>query len=688
MDKKFNELIYETSPYLLQHAYNPVDWHPWGSVALEKSKVEDKPILVSIGYSACHWCHVMERESFEHEETAKFMNENFINIKIDREERPDLDQIYMDAVQAISGSGGWPLNVFLTPEAKPFYGGTYFPLVNSYNRSSWREVLNSIIKMFREQREEVNSKADELVNFLGRDLPFSKSHILTSLIENKTTSIISEKQFQNMFDNIYKLADKKWGGFGKAPKFPQTFSINSLLRYYCFSKDKRALDHVRLSLDKMIQGGIYDQIGGGFSRYSTDNEWLVPHFEKMLYDNALMIISLTEAFQVTKNEEYKKVAIQTISFLIRELKNPKGGYYASIDADSEGIEGKYYVWDYEEIKDLLGKDAILFCEYYDITPEGNWEGKNILRRLKPLQVFAKETGVGIEELKDVLIKSEKILFECRETRIRPATDDKIILGWNALLIIAFCKASSAFSKIEFLNFAEENFSFLMNNLKLEADTSAMYHNYKNGIAKNPAFLDDYSFLINSCICLQECTSNNNYLNIANVISEYVLENFSSDDLFFYTNRTQSDIIIRKKEIFDGAIPSGNSVMNYNLLYLGIIFEKSEWRQIAIKNLGKLSEMIINYPTSFGEWNCLFIILFKGVKEIVITGPDFKTNKKILLKEFIPEKIFQSSNDLKDYNFPLINNRIEEGRNLIYICENYQCIQPISSIDEAINILLK
>src|SRR6266496_2381919 len=394
--KFINHLINETSPYLLQHAHNPVDWYPWSEEALQRAKDEDKPILVSIGYAACHWCHVMEKESFEDEATAELMNKYFINIKIDREERPDLDHIYMDAVQAMTGSGGWPLNVFLTPDAKPFYGGTYFPPRRASNRSSWQEVLLAVSTAFQQKRSEIDSQAENLTSHLLKSNGFGLEQA------GNAKNGFSKQKIDETFQNLMATADKEWGGFGKAPKFPQTFSIKFLLRYHYSTKNEEAFRQALLSIDKMIEGGIYDQVGGGFARYSTDNEWLAPHFEKMLYDNALLVSVLSEAYQLTKKENYKEVIEETIRFVERELMHPKLGFYSALDADSEGEEGKFYVWDYQEVKKILGEDANIFCEYFDITEKGNWEERSIVRIKKPLEKFADEKNISIGQLRSVL----------------------------------------------------------------------------------------------------------------------------------------------------------------------------------------------------------------------------------------------------------------------------------------------
>ncbi len=431
-----NRLIHETSPYLLQHAHNPVDWYPWGEEALQRAKQENKPILVSIGYSACHWCHVMERESFEQEETARLMNEHFINIKIDREERPDLDHIYMDALQAMSGSGGWPLNVFLTPAARPFYGGTYFPPRRLYTRPSWTEILQGVSQAFRDKREEITAQADQLT-----------SHLLQSNAFGHATEpgepVFDTENQQAILQAILNKADTVDGGFGQAPKFPQTGCIQYLLRYYHFYRDKTALDQALLSLDKMLCGGIYDQLGGGFARYSTDGQWLAPHFEKMLYDNALLLSVLAEAFQITHLPRYREVMEQTRGFLEREMLSPEGGFYAALDADSEGVEGKFYTWRKAEIDALLGEDAPLFCAWYDVTEKGNWEGVNILHVPAPSATFASTHGTTEVALAEKLEACCAKLLEHRAGRIRPGLDDKILLGWNALANTACSKAFAA-----------------------------------------------------------------------------------------------------------------------------------------------------------------------------------------------------------------------------------------------------
>ncbi|MEO5946964.1 MAG: thioredoxin domain-containing protein [Chitinophagaceae bacterium] len=679
--KKFtNKLIEETSPYLLQHAHNPVNWYPWGEEALQKAKDENRPILVSIGYSACHWCHVMERESFEDEATAKLMNENFINIKIDREERPDLDHIYMDAVQAMTGSGGWPLNVFLTPNAKPFYGGTYFPPQRAYNRPSWQETLLSVSQAFKDRRHEIDAQSENLTEHLLKASSFGFQ---------KEDNAFTKEKCNEAFQNIMKNADKEWGGFGKAPKFPQTFSIQFLLRYYQVTQDIEALTQALHSLDKMIEGGIYDQIGGGFARYATDTEWLAPHFEKMLYDNALLVSVLSEAFQLTKKERYKDVIEETMEFIQRELLHEKqNGFYAALDADSEGVEGKFYVWSFEEVKKALGEYDDLYCAYYDVSESGNWEHTNILRVKKPIKEFAEEKKIAVDKLKKILAAGNTKLLQERSKRIRPLLDDKIILGWNALMNIACCKAYSATGKEEYRQLAIDNMNFLLLNLK-DKDADAYHHTFKGGKAKFPAFLDDYSFLIEALICLQEITADKQWIEKAKTLTEYVIQHFTEEEtgFFFYTPAGQKDIIVRKKEVYDGAVPSGNSVMAYNLLKLGLLFDKKEWSEQCRKMASSLSNAISKYPVSFGNWASLLLEITEGTQEIAIAGAETAAILKEVLAEYIPHRVIMAT-EKKESGYPLLTNKQVLVKTSIFLCRNYTCLKPVFSVKELMLLINK
>ncbi|HEV7782355.1 MAG TPA: thioredoxin domain-containing protein [Chitinophagaceae bacterium] len=686
MAKHTNHLIHETSPYLLQHAHNPVLWYAWGNEALTKAKEENKPILVSIGYAACHWCHVMERESFEDETTARIMNDHFINIKIDREERPDLDHIYMDAVQAMTGSGGWPLNVFLTPDTKPFYGGTYFPPRRAFNRASWTETLEGVIAAFRDRRHEIDAQAENLTRHLLEANSFG--------IKETGDELPDPAMIGDAFTNILKVADKEWGGFGKAPKFPQSFSIQFLLRYHHITKNKEALEQALLSLDKMIEGGIYDQLGGGFARYSTDTEWLAPHFEKMLYDNALLISVLSEAYQLTARHRYKEVIGETMDFIQREFLHPSKGFYAALDADSEGVEGKFYVWSLEEIESLLGNDATVFAAWYDVTKQGNWstgvgdEHTNILRVKKPEETVAAENGITTDELRKIIGKGREILFNERSKRIGPLLDDKIILGWNALMNTACSKAFGATGKEEYRQLAIDNMQFLLSAFA-EKKEHEFYHTWKNDTAKYPAFLDDYAFLIQALLHLQEITAGTKWLEKAESITAFVLENFketgdpstvNGSSFFYYTSSKQTDVIVRKKEMYDGAVPSGNSVMAYNLWHLSILFDRNEWKQRSLDMVLGLGGAVSRYPSSFGNWACLLQEISAGTNEIALVGSEFSAVQSELLSAYIPHRVFMAAGK-EDPVYPLLAGKPAAGRAAIYLCRNYTCQNPVFSAKE-------
>ncbi len=673
-----NRLINENSPYLLQHAHNPVDWYAWGDEALQKAKTENKLILVSIGYAACHWCHVMEKESFENETVAKQMNENFINIKIDREERPDLDHIYMDAVQALTGSGGWPLNVFLTPDCKPFYGGTYFPPVKAFNRTSWTDVLTALTLAWTERKDEIESQAENMIAHLQKANNFGQT------LSTSNDNFFTKENCESIAENILKQADKEWGGFGKAPKFPQTFTIQYLLEYNYYTGHKESLQQALLSIDKMMEGGIYDHAGGGFARYSTDREWLAPHFEKMLYDNALLLNVICDAFKITNDKKYEQAIRKTIAFVQRELMDSEGGFYSALDADSEGVEGKFYVWDKIEIETILKDDAKIFCEFYDVADKGNWEEKNILRILKNRENFATEKNITQNKLEIILSCClEKLLAE-RGKRIRPITDDKILLGWNALMITALCKAAAALKDEGYKALAEKTMHFILEKFRENNFSFQLFHTYKEGLAKYPAFLDDYAYLIQACIQLQEITSDTSYLDTAKEITLFVIENFMDEEtnFFYFTNKNQNDIIIRKKEVYDGATPSGNSIMAENLFYLSVIFNKSNWYNIAQKITTSLGTAIVRYPTSFGVWASLLLKNTFGINELVIVGRDFYGLRNELLTKYLPGKILQSALN-ENSNFPMLKGKNVTAGTLIFLCRQYSCKTPVFNIEELV-----
>lgn len=662
-----NSLIHETSPYLLQHAHNPVNWYPWGEEALALARKEQKPILVSIGYAACHWCHVMERESFEDEETAQLMNEYFINIKIDREERPDIDHIYMDAVQAMTGSGGWPLNVFLTPDAKPFYGGTYFPPIRAHNRPSWKEVLTGLHKAFNEKREEIDQQAEKLTSHLLKSNQFGAGKV-------ETEGWLHQETIDDICSHMLKQADTEWGGFGNAPKFPQTATIRYLLRHHHLNQYPEALKQALLSIDKMIDGGIYDQLGGGFARYSTDTEWLAPHFEKMLYDNALLVSTMCEAYQLTRSAKYARAIRETLSFIQRELMHPKEGFFSALDADSEGVEGKFYTWQKQEIEETLSaEDAALCCAYYGVTEDGNWEHTNILHVRQQPDVFASEHGMQeadwLERLE--LIKSQ--LLQKRSSKIRPSLDDKQLLGWNALMNTAFSQAYAALGDPLYKEIAVNNMIFLERCFQ-DAQNHDWKHTYKAGKAMIPAFLDDYAYLIQAYISLQEITGDGQYLMKAKALLEQVNRNFGEAETgyYFYTQEGQKDVIVRKKEVYDGATPSGNAVMAYNLQYLGRVFDQKEWLNRMEKMVGGLSQAIVKYPTSFGVWALVIQGEVAGWKEIALMGPGAGQYLPQVLERYSPYKILQCG-ETKMGDFPLLAGKMpKDGGVLLYLCQNFTC----------------
>lgn len=679
-----NNLINESSLYLRQHAHNPVDWHAWNEESLAKAKEQNKPILVSIGYAACHWCHVMERESFEDKTTADLMNEYFINIKIDREERPDLDHIYMEAVQLISGSGGWPLNVFLTPDAKPFFGGTYFPPVRAFNRMSWKEVLQSIHYNWQTNRKEIEEQAAQLIEHI------SKGNNLVSVLPTGTLNFLAqpkegEEICKEISENILKQADKINGGFGKAPKFPQTFSLQYLLRYGYLANNKEALEHAELSLQKMMDGGINDQLGGGLCRYSTDAKWLVPHFEKMLYDNALWLQLLAEAYQQTKNKIYAEQIKKTFSFLQREMKDADGGYYAAIDADSEGVEGKFYVWAKPEIEKVLGNDAGLYCEYYGVTDKGNWEGHNILEVTADVNSVFKKYNLTEEALNNKIEDLNNILLKDRSRRIRPATDPKILLGWNALLLKAFASCYAALQTEDFKTEAIKLAAFLESNFYRE---ETYFHTYTKGVSKYPAFLDDLAYWIDGLIALQEITGEAQYLIRAKEITEVVIKEFSQPEqpYFYFTAQQQTDVVVRKVELYDGATASPNATMLNNLLYLSTVFEDDNYFDRGIKMLTGVKEIVKKHPNSFAVWAAALAKLSFPVKEIIIAGTHFSKMLKEILPIFIPHKVLISNSSAK--TLPILSNKDFSSKSKLYVCENRTCKAPVNTLKDFITLIKK
>ena len=672
-----NQLIHETSPYLLQHAYNPVEWYAWKPEAFEKAKNENLPILVSIGYSTCHWCHVMERESFEDSVIASFMNQHFVNIKVDREERPDVDQIYMEACQAINGSGGWPLNCFLTPDGRPFYAGTYFPPNPAYRRPSWLQVLQNISQAFQQKRTTIEEQADRLTDYIRR----SDTTLLSTTIQGDgTPSVFNKEMIRALFENLEKGFDKINGGFGGAPKFPGTMALRFLLDYQYHTQEAKALEHLERSLDQMIRGGIYDQIGGGFARYATDSKWLVPHFEKMLYDNALLIGLLSDAYRATKKDLYKETIEECLDFIEREMTSEEGGFYTALDADSEGVEGKFYVWQKDEIEEVLKDSANVFCAFYGVNAEGNWEGTNILWREESMADFAVANGLDVVELRKQLRTGRAALLQKRAERIRPGLDDKILLGWNALQCSAYAKAYRGLQLESYRAAALKNIHFLLSNFKQD-DELLLYHGYKDGIRQYTAFLDDYAYLIEALLNVYRITFDEQWLQKAIAYSDFVIAQFydPASQLFFYTIADQKDILLRRKEVYDSATPSGNSTMAHCLYQLAIITDNNQYRDIVTKMLDQIEASVLKYPSSFGRWARAILYQLYPIYEIAVVGKAFEKTTMEINKKYLGGSILMAS-EKPDAHFPLLKDKQLTKDTYIYVCQDYACQLPVSSIE--------
>ncbi|GAB4490429.1 MAG: thioredoxin domain-containing protein [Saprospiraceae bacterium] len=669
-----NHLQHETSPYLLQHAHNPVDWYAWRPEAFERAQAEQKPILVSIGYSTCHWCHVMERESFENEDIAAFMNENFINIKVDREERPDVDAIYMEACQIITGGGGWPLNCFLTPEGKPFYAGTYFPPRPAYNRPSWLQVLSHLTNIWETKREVAYEQAEKLLAHISRndDIFIQKPALNLSTLETPKPFNL-ETIYAQMRDRF----DRAEGGFGGAPKFPSTMAIQFLLNYHFFTKNPEALEHAQLSLDKMIQGGIYDQIGGGFARYATDRAWLVPHFEKMLYDNALLVSVLSEAYKLTRKTLYRETVEETLEYIEREMTNAEGGFYSAQDADSEGVEGKFYVWDKTEIVAVLKEEASLFCSFYDVTEKGNWEEKNILWRPSSFEKFAAANDLEVENLKKRLKTSREKLFAVRSKRVWPGLDDKILLSWNALMASGYVAAFTALGHEKYREAAVRNIEFLLKNFADEQSARL-----KHSVSQDEAFLEDYAFFIAALTDVYQITFDVRYLHIAGKYADAVLSYFldAESGLFYFTDARQADIILRKKDLYDNATPSGNSTMALNLQRLGILLDRNDWRERASAMLATMRESVERYPLSFERWAAAMMNEVYPLHEIAVVGDNAAEKALKIQKEFLPNKVIAAT-VVPDEAMPLLAGKTGQSDALIYVCRDFACQRPVSDLSE-------
>lgn len=678
-----NRLQHESSPYLLQHAHNPVDWFPWSDEAFQRARAENKPVLVSIGYSTCHWCHVMERESFEHETVAAFMNQHFINIKVDREERPDIDQIYMEVCQAITGSGGWPLNCFLLPDARPFYAGTYFPPRSFQNRPSWVELLQRIHHMYESDYATLEKQAGKLMDVLQQS---ERAVIKEDAIGQPSEDVLTRDTLDEIYQRMQADFDTDDGGFGGAPKFPLSMSLRWLLEYHYHTGTAAALEHLDFSLQKMIRGGIYDQIGGGFSRYATDKAWLIPHFEKMLYDNALLLSLLADRYQLSPDEQYRQTIEQTIEWVEREMQDPDQGFYAALDADSEGEEGKFYVWHKKEIDQLLGDESTLFNFFYGVTEGGNWEGKTILWQPHEPKEAATEFNVSEKELHEKLEKGRKKLLHARSRRVRPGLDDKQLLSWNALMITAYAKCAQALHRTDYLDRANQKMTFLLNNLQRKDGTFA--HSWKNGPSAQEAFLDDYAALIEALLTLFEATQEKAYIRKAADLMDEVRGYFLDEDtgMFYFTSIRQSDTVVRKKDLYDSAVPSGNSTMCLNLWQLSRFLDRTDFREQAYTMLVQMREALVRFPTSFARWaRCFTALTFPG-PEVAIIGASWPSKVQELQKEYWPNRLVMAS-DAPDESFPFLAGRqAADHKTLIYVCENYSCRLPVQSVPEALALI--
>lgn len=654
-----NRLIDELSPYLLQHAHNPVDWYPWGDEPFERAKAENKPVIVSIGYAACHWCHVMEHESFEDAATAAYMNGHFVCIKVDREEHPAVDHMYMDAVQAITGSGGWPLNVFVTPDRVPFYGGTYFPPKPLYGRSSWMQILERMHEIWTSRQDEVAQQSTQMLQYLQN--------------ASKVGTAGAGKQWdaatcKEMAENLLKQADKELGGFGKAPKFPGTMAIGYLLQHYVLTADEPSLQHAVKSLDAMLDGGIYDQIGGGLARYATDDKWLIPHFEKMLYDNALLVSVLCDAYAVTKNNRYKAAIDEIITFVERELKDPTGGYYSALDADSEGVEGKYYTWTWEEWQELIGSDEILMS-YFGVSEEGNWEHTNILHVAQPAENIAMRMCLGSVDVLNHVAAAKKKLFEAREKRIRPLTDDKSLLSWNALMNIALSKAAMVLANDAYATRALEHMDWMHTNFRKEG---VWHHTWKAGQARIVANLEDYAYLLQAMLQLASATGRNEYIVQASDLLQAIHGDFINEEqtFFYYSSVLQKDIPVRKTDIYDGALPSANAVMAHNLLLLGPCMDNAAWLEQAYAMLLRIAGTVHRYTYSFSYWATLLQQYTIGYKTAICTG----SQASYLHQRLLPA-LYTITSQKEISDIPLLKNKFEWSQDSIFICTTDSCLPP-------------
>jgi uncharacterized protein len=677
--KYTNHLINETSPYLLQHAHNPVDWHAWGEEAFTLAQREDKPILLSIGYRACHWCHVQMDESFEDEAIAQLMNDNFINIKVDREERPDLDAIYMNAVQMMTGSGGWPMTVFLTPDGKPFYGGTYFPPVDRYGMPGFPRVLISVAEAYRAQRDEIENSAEGMVGELKRLDRIAPP-------KGEPESELRYEIADQAATNLARALDPINGGFGNKPKFPPSMALEFLLRHYHRTKDAGALKAVELTLNKMARGGMYDQLGGGFHRYSVDEKWLVPHFEKMLYDNALLSRVYTDAFLATGNEFYKRIAVETLDYVTREMTDSEGGFYSTQDADSEGIEGKFFVWTPEEVTALLGEeDARLFNRYFDVSEVGNFEDLNILHIDEELDAIARLMNVTPERLAEAVERGRKALFEEREKRIKPYRDEKILTAWNGLMMRSFAEASRAFDRKDYLEIAIGNADFILTRLRRDG---RLLRTSKDGESKLNGYLEDYAYLVDGLLSLYEASFDLRWFEEARELAETMITQFWDAEAaesggFFFTSADHEKLITRTKDFYDNAIPSGNSVAAFALTRLALFTGEDRYRRMAETIFRLMKPAMMRAPSAFGRLLSALDLFLASAYEIAIIGepeaPQTRAMVDVVFKRYLPNKAVAFAPEADSKASGAI--KLLEGRGRIngeataYVCRNFYCQAP-------------
>jgi uncharacterized protein YyaL (SSP411 family) len=670
-----NRLAQSNSPYLLQHKDNPVNWYPWGTEALARAKSEDKPIFLSIGYAACHWCHVMAHESFEDLETAAYMNEHFVNIKVDREERPDLDGIYMEAVVSLTGSGGWPMSVFLTPDGQPFLGGTYFPPSPRHGLPSFRHVLEHIVTLWRDQREKINQA--------GKGL----QEQLSSKQSAAPDSIPLDNGFLDQaVMSLAQAYDWQGGGWGRAPKFPQPMTIDFLLGR-ATQGDKLALDMARHALNAMARGGMYDVVGGGFARYSVDDIWLVPHFEKMLYDNAQLARAYLHAYLVTKEESYRAVCESTLDFVARELRNEQGGFLSSLDADSEGEEGKYYVWSLDEISRMISdprqRDVIVAA--YDISTDGNFEGKTILQRAKSSAELSKQFNLDSAKIDQMLTSSHATLLQDRSKRVRPGTDDKVLTSWNALMLVAFAEAGRYLRRLDYTEIARKNADFLLRELY---QSDRLLRSWRAGRAEHNAYLEDYAALILGLLALYQSDPDVRWYSFAEKLAAEMLEHFrDSNGGFFDTRDDHEQLITRPKDQQDNATPSGNSLAATALLQLAAYNGNGEMRELAEHMLSRMQSLAARYPTSFAQWLCAFNFVLSDSREIAVIGnpQDLQASGllDVLWSSWRPFDVAAISAYPPPQGCPalLLDRPLKDGKPTAYVCRNFTCQLPVTVKEE-------